>query len=103
MSVQATRPASVPAGPMRAFWSIPCTGCRGQIDTVEDLSALEPLKAGEHQSLGDILSVLGLSRITEVTEWGTLRSRILDSGGFVLHVGGASSAWDWLRETGRIL
>lgn len=63
---------------------------------MEDLSALEPRKFGEHQSLAGVLSVLGLSRITEVTEWGALRSRILDSGGFELHVGGASSTWESL-------
>jgi hypothetical protein len=81
---------------------VPCVGCRGRNETSEDLADLEPRRVADHETLANVLMLLGYTYEHSTTTWGGTRTRILHNG-IEVHCGAAGSTWDWLRETGPIV
>ncbi len=79
--------------------SVPCVGCRGRFETVEDLSEIGPIHFSDSTPLTDVLRILGYAHGPS-NEFG---SKLITRAGWPMYQGGASSTWDWLRETGQIL
>lgn len=78
--------------------SVPCVGCLGRHDTLEDLAEIAPL-AVAFRPLTEVLAALGYEHAAA----GEFGAHSITRNGWEVFRGGASSTWDWLRETGQIL
>jgi len=76
---------------------VPCVGCRGSHDTLEDVAELAPIDIGE-TPLNDVLARLGYT--TQPAEFG---AKVILRNGVPVSAGTAGAVWLWLRESGQIL